>query len=121
MTAPFFRESGSGPAVVCLHASASSSAQWRKLSERLSGRFRVLAVDLYGCGQTAPWPHARPLTLDDEVALLAPVWRAAGAHFYLVGHSYGDAVPLKAASVPAERVSSMPRDQPPPSEELIAT
>jgi pimeloyl-ACP methyl ester carboxylesterase len=38
----FYREAGRGPAVVCIHASGSSSSQWRLLTERLAGRFRVL-------------------------------------------------------------------------------
>ena len=42
-----FREAGAGVSVVCIHASASSSGQWRPLMERLAGRFRSLAVDLY--------------------------------------------------------------------------
>ena len=56
MTAPpraFLREAGRGPAVVCIHASASSSAQWRPLMDRLADRYRVLAVDLYGSGKNA--------------------------------------------------------------------
>ena len=32
---PFFREVGSGPGVVCLHANASTSGQWRPLMETL--------------------------------------------------------------------------------------
>ena len=31
---PFFREAGTGPGVVCLHANASTSGQWRGLMER---------------------------------------------------------------------------------------
>ena len=31
--------------MVCLHANASSSGQWRALMERLAPKFRVLAVD----------------------------------------------------------------------------
>ena len=38
---PFVREVGAGPTVVCLHSSASSSAQWRPLMERLAGRHRA--------------------------------------------------------------------------------
>ena len=65
----FFREAGCGPAVVCMHSSASSSAQWRPLMDRLAGRFHTLAVDLYGSGKTPAWPGHRPLTLADEAAL----------------------------------------------------
>ena len=42
---PFFREAGSGPALVCLHSNASTSGQWRAPMERLAPRFRVIAVD----------------------------------------------------------------------------
>jgi pimeloyl-ACP methyl ester carboxylesterase len=104
---PYFRESGAGPAVVCLHASASSSAQWRAFMERLSPRYRVIAVDLYGSGRTPAWPGDRPMRLDDEVALLEPVFRAAGDRFHLFGHSYGGAVALKAAFLGRSRVMSL--------------
>src|SRR5512147_2946927 len=86
---PHFREAGAGPSVVCIHSSASSSGQWRALMERLAPRFRVLAVDLYGYGRTAPWPGDRPMSLDDQVALLGPVFQAAGDRFHLIGHSLG--------------------------------
>jgi pimeloyl-ACP methyl ester carboxylesterase len=104
---PYFREAGAGPAVVCLHASASSSAQWRAFMERLAPRYRVIAVDLYGSGRTPAWPGDRPMRLDDEVALLEPVFRAAGDRFHLVGHSYGGAVALKAAFLGRSRVMSL--------------
>ena len=103
----FFREAGRGAAVVCIHSSASSSAQWRLLMDRLAGRFRTLAVDLYGSGQSPRWPDPRPLSLADEAALLAPVFAAAGDRFHLVGHSYGGAVALEAARAEPGRVESL--------------
>ena len=104
---PHFREVGAGPAVVCLHSSASSSGQWRTLMERLAPRFRVLAVDLYGSGRTPAWPGDRPMQLDDQVALLDAVFRAAGDRFHLVGHSFGGAIALKAALVDPSRLLSL--------------
>jgi pimeloyl-ACP methyl ester carboxylesterase len=101
------REAGTGPAVVCIHASASSSAQWRPLMDRLAGRFRTLAVDLYGSGKTPPWPAGQELSLADEVALLEPVFAAAGDRFHVVGHSYGGAVALKAALAHPHRLRSL--------------
>lgn len=83
--------------MICIHASASSSAQWRPLIDRLAGRFRTLAVDLYGAGRSPEWPGPRPLSLADEVALLEPVLAATGRRVHLIGHSYGGAVALKAA------------------------
>lgn len=94
---PFSRESGSGPTVVCLHSNASHSGQWRGLMERLAGRFHVVAVDSYGAGKSPEWPSDRVITLADEVELLAPVLAAASTPAYLVGHSYGASVALKAA------------------------
>ena len=102
-----FHEAGVGRAVVCLHASASSSAQWRPLMDRLAGRFRTLAADLHGCGHSPAWPIGRPLWLSDEVALLAPVFAAAGPRFHLVGHSYGGAVALMAALADPGRIESL--------------
>jgi pimeloyl-ACP methyl ester carboxylesterase len=101
------REAGAGNGVVCLHASASSSAQWRPLMDRLAGRFHTLAADLYGSGQSRAWSGERPLWLADEVALLAPVFAAAGPKFHLVGHSYGGAVALLAALADPARVESL--------------
>ena len=94
---PFVRSAGSGPAVICLHANASSSSQWRALMELLAPRFRVLAVDSYGSGKSPEWPSDREIALADEVALIEPVLRGAGAPMILVGHSYGGAVALRAA------------------------
>jgi pimeloyl-ACP methyl ester carboxylesterase len=93
----YFREAGSGPAVVCLHCSASTSGQWRALMERLADRYHVIAADLYGSGKSPAWPEERPMWLDDQIALLAPAFERAGERFHLVGHSYGGAIALKAA------------------------
>ena len=104
---PFYRDSGTGPAVVCLHANASSSSQWRPLMERLAPRHRVLAPDAHGAGKGPAWPADRPLALSDEVALLAPIFARAGAPFSLVGHSYGGAVALLAAVQQPQRVRAL--------------
>jgi pimeloyl-ACP methyl ester carboxylesterase len=96
-----------GIPVVCIHASASSSGQWRPLTERLAGRFRSLAVDLYGYGQSPPWPDERPLSLADEAEHIEPVFEAAGDRVHVIGHSYGGAVALKAALVRPARLRSL--------------
>ncbi len=104
---PFVREAGAGPAVICIHSSASSSAQWRPLMESLAGRHRILAADLYGSGKSPAWPADRALSLHDEVELLDPVFRSAGDGLHLIGHSYGGAVALKAALRHRERIESL--------------
>ena len=105
--APFFREAGSGPGVVCLHSNASSSGQWRALMETLSPKFRVLAADSYGAGKSPPWPADRTIWLRDEAALLEPVFKRAGERFSIVGHSYGAGIALIAALAHPERVRAL--------------
>lgn len=75
--------------------------------DHLAARFRTIAVDLYGYGQSPAWPDDRPLSLADEAALLEPVFAAAGDRFHMIGHSYGGAVALKAALVRPARLRSL--------------
>lgn len=75
--------------------------------DRLAIRFRVVAPDLYGYGQSPPWSNGRSLTLADEIRLLEPAFRAAGDRFHLVGHSYGGAIALLAALARPERILSL--------------
>src|SRR4051812_42861343 len=104
---PFFREAGVGPGVVCLHANASTSGQWRSLFDALSPKFHVLAADSYGSGKSPAWPAGREAWLHDEVSLLEPVFARAGDPFALVGHSYGGAIALIAALSQPPRVRAL--------------
>ena len=104
---PFVREAGSGPAVVALHANASTSGQWRGLMEALSPEFRVIAPDLYDSGESPRWPSDRVIRLSDEAAFIEPVLESAGAPLVLVGHSYGAAVALIAALANPSRVRAL--------------
>jgi pimeloyl-ACP methyl ester carboxylesterase len=104
---PFVRESGAGLAVVCIHANAGTSGQWRSLMDLLSPTRRVLAPDCYGSGRSVQWPLHRLMSLKDEVEFLEPVFSRAGPSFSLVGHSYGAAVALIAALAYPERVRSL--------------
>jgi pimeloyl-ACP methyl ester carboxylesterase len=103
----YTHETEAGDPVVCIHASASSAAQWTSLADRLGDRYRPLAVDLHGAGRSPAWRGDRRLTLADEVALLEPALAATGARFHLVGHSYGGAVALKIALAHPHWVASL--------------
>jgi pimeloyl-ACP methyl ester carboxylesterase len=70
------------PAVVLLHASASSARQWDALVVRLQPRFRPIAIELNG--------------QDDATTVARTIERLGGAH--VVGHSYGGAVAMMVAS-----------------------
>jgi pimeloyl-ACP methyl ester carboxylesterase len=104
---PFVREAGAGPGVVCLHANASSSGQWRALMELLAPRFRVLAPDSYDAGKSPQWPSDRVIRLRDEAALIEPMLARAGSPLLLVGHSYGAAVALIAALANPDRYRAL--------------
>jgi pimeloyl-ACP methyl ester carboxylesterase len=100
------KQAGEGPAVLCLHANASHSGQWRGLMGVLSSRYRVVAPDCYGAGQTGDWPCDRTISLQDEVDLLMPLLQSLG-RFSIVGHSYGAALSLKIALLFPDRVQSL--------------
>ena len=103
-----FRQAGSGAGVVCLHANASSSGQWRGLMQRLDSGFRILAPDLYDVGESPRWPSDRVIRLKDEAALIEPVLALAGDDpVTLVGHSYGAAVALIVALANPGRVRAL--------------
>jgi pimeloyl-ACP methyl ester carboxylesterase len=104
---PYFRESGRGASVVCLHANASSSSQWRGLLEELGATHHVLAPDLYGAGKSPDWPSSREIALADEVDFIEPVLARATAPLVLVGHSHGAAVALVAALRQPARVRAL--------------
>jgi pimeloyl-ACP methyl ester carboxylesterase len=103
----FVREAGSGPGVVCIHANASNSGQWRGLMEDLAPHFHVLAADSYGSGRGPVWASHDPMRLADEVELLESVFERAGSPLVLVGHSYGAAIGLIAALMNPGRVRAL--------------
>jgi pimeloyl-ACP methyl ester carboxylesterase len=102
-----FAEAGRGEPALLLHSSASSSIQWRSLTETLRARCRVLAPDLYGYGETDPWSGSAPLRLTCEVALAEAVLARCPGPVHLVGHSYGGAVALRFAVERPERLASL--------------
>jgi pimeloyl-ACP methyl ester carboxylesterase len=99
-----YSDTGSGPAVILVHSSASGLRQWRRLTEILATRHRVIAVNLFGYGKTTPWPGARPLAAADQAGLVAAAAALAPGPVALVGHSLGGAVVLEAAVGLSDRV-----------------
>lgn len=65
-----YTEDGTGETVVLIHSSVSGNRQWRALVDALKERFRVLAINLFGYGETTPWPGARLQTLSDQAELV---------------------------------------------------
>lgn len=104
---PNVQTTGEGPTAILLHSSGSSGRQWDTLVGTLQSRFRLQAVDLHGHGATPAWAGSRPLTLEDDAALVAPLLAAAPGGAHIVGHSYGGAVALRLARQYPQHVKSV--------------
>jgi len=105
--ADFLEAGSSGPAVMLVHSSVSGARQWRRLIDDLKDRFRVRAVNLFGYGKTPPWPAERTQSLDDQARLVESALPAEADVVYLVGHSFGGSVAMKAAARLAGRVTKL--------------
>jgi pimeloyl-ACP methyl ester carboxylesterase len=104
-----FADAGEGPPVLLLHSSVSGNRQWRKLIASLSARFRVIAPNLRGYGDTTPWHGARAQTLVDaaQVGLELIDALQLQSPLRIVGHSFGGAVALWIAHALGDRVSQL--------------
>ena len=107
-------DDGAGQPVVLIHSSVSANRQWRALGEALKDRYRVLAVNLYGYGETTPWPGTSPQSLYAQAQLIMAVCEEMDTPVHLVGHSFGGSVALKAAMLLGARVGSMTLLEPNP-------
>jgi len=93
------------PAVVLLHAIATSSALWDPQIEVLAERFRVIALDLPGHGRSAVLPFAGSIE-DYAVAVLATLDAMGVERFGVVGLSFGSSIAQAMAVMAGERVTS---------------
>lgn len=105
-------ETGHGEPVVLLHSSCYSRRQWGPLVKALGGRYRTLAVDLHGYGETDFPPRPDLFRMEDEVGLVEYVLARVEGPVHLVGHSYGGAVALAAALQHPDRVQSLTLHEP---------
>lgn len=97
--------SGSGTPVVMLHSGGMSSRQWARLAARLAPRYRALALDFLGVGQS---PAAGPaFSVADDLAEVLALVDAQSEPVHLVGHSYGGVMALWVALARPDRVRSL--------------
>jgi len=84
-----YREAGTGPALVLLHATGLSHREWEPVVEPLSRRFRVVMPDLPLHGDSEDRPR-HPYTPEWMVDVLAGFCaETAGARPRLAGHGAG--------------------------------
>src|SRR5512139_1139871 len=100
-------DEGNGPAVVLIHSSVSGNRQWRALTDALKDRYRVLAVNLFGYGETTKWPGTTPQSLYAQAQLVTALCDHIDGPVTLVGHSFGGSVAFKAATLLGARVDRL--------------
>jgi pimeloyl-ACP methyl ester carboxylesterase len=87
----------SGPVVVCVHGLAGSAVNWSAIAPLLTGRYRVLALDLPGYGLTRS--HGRGTDVSAlRTALHRFIEAVPAGPVLLVGNSMGGMVSLLEAS-----------------------
>jgi pimeloyl-ACP methyl ester carboxylesterase len=101
-----YRESGAGPALVCLHGIGASSAGWLLQLETLQG-YRLIAWDAPGYGESEFLPLEKPTPADYAQALHQFLDRLLLKDVVLVANSLGCLMAGAYAAARPERVRSM--------------
>ncbi|REL32260.1 alpha/beta fold hydrolase [Thalassotalea euphylliae] len=101
--------SGTGPAIVFLHSSLSSSRQWLPLVKQLENHFTCINVDILGYGGADRVSDPENYSFDVEIARIKQALAAVigNGSYHLVGHSCGGAIALKLAVEAPQRVLSL--------------
>ncbi len=100
-------DDGQGQPVILIHSSVSANRQWRALIEAIKDRYQVLAINLFGYGETTAWPGTSPQSLYAQAQLVLALCEEIGSPVHLVGHSFGGSVALKAAALLGPRVGNL--------------
>lgn len=83
-----------GPIMLCVHGMTSSRRSWLRFAQRYAGRYRVVAYDQRGHGDSAD--VAGPMTIERGVRDLENVAAQTGADV-LIGHSWGGTIVIRGA------------------------
>lgn len=102
-----FRETGDGAALLLLHGVGSGSASWRAQFQGLASRFRLIAWDAPGYGESDGLPDAAPAAADYAAAALALADGLGLARFHLLGHSLGAIIAAALCRRNPDKVASL--------------
>ena len=107
LPAPHVHDTGEGPALLLLHAFPQDASMWDHQVAALSGRFRCLRPDFWGCGASPPPPEGVEVTLDDyAAAVLAALDRLGVDRFAVAGCSMGGYTAMALLARAPERVTA---------------
>jgi pimeloyl-ACP methyl ester carboxylesterase len=98
---------GQGPAVVLIHGWPQTWYMWRDVMPALAARYRVIAPDLRGLGDSS-----RPLAGYDKKTLAEDIWRLVHdtlgeRRLFVVGHDWGGPVAYALAAQHRDAVRRM--------------
>ncbi len=101
-----FHAEGEGPPLVILHGFPSASWDFAPLWPALTARFRVIAPDLLGFGDSAK-PAGYAYTLVDQASMIEGLLAAQGAsRAHVFAHDYGDSIAQELLARHEERAGS---------------
>ncbi|MEZ5071198.1 MAG: alpha/beta fold hydrolase [Bacteroidales bacterium] len=93
-----YYDEGDGPCVVLLHGYLESAAIWGPFARTLTGRFRVLRMDLPGHGESGTWGSIH--RMEDLATTVRDIVEEEGLRrILLVGHSMGGYVTMAFADL----------------------
>jgi pimeloyl-ACP methyl ester carboxylesterase len=102
-----YRDEGSGPPVVLIHANFSNLIGWDPWAEALKDRYRVLRFDMTGHGLTGPDPSG-DYSLERTIALTERFVDALGLErFSIGGTSLGGTVAIYYTAAHPDRVDRL--------------
>lgn len=100
----FYRDEGSGKAVLCLHGFPTSSWDWHKLWPTLTNQYRVVAPDFIGFGFSDK-PHPHRYSFAEQASMVEALLVHLGIEqVYVLAHDYGDTVAQELLARHSERL-----------------
>jgi pimeloyl-ACP methyl ester carboxylesterase len=97
---------GAGPVLICLHAIGHGARDFQDLSRRLGHRYRVIAIDFPGQGNSGP--DSQPASATRYSQLLSEFIDKLDLHtVVLVGSSIGGATSVRYASAHPDKVRAL--------------
>jgi pimeloyl-ACP methyl ester carboxylesterase len=104
---PAVHDTGSGDAVLFLHAFPLDASQWDHQVAALSGEVRCIRVDMWGCGTSAPPPPGDPSLDTFAASVLAALDSRGIERFTVVGLSMGGYLAFALWRLAAERIRAL--------------
>jgi pimeloyl-ACP methyl ester carboxylesterase len=102
-----YREAGRGPVLMLLHGISSGAGSWKAAASRLCDRFRVIAWDAPGYGDSEAFSCDQPDASLYAAALQEMVAALELESVHLVGHSLGAMIASAYAAAHPQHVRSL--------------